>query len=153
MASTSTAEKQKKIKNIVKGLAEMKKLQQEAVKKKKARQYIKTAGRVIRAGLWIAPFVVGLISPLVEPAEAEEVDETDELDISDELDYMDLYDPELIDSVNEIFEQFDGLDDLFSDEIIDSIVNDIDPNDLDMNDVVAAESIVIEMCIQIRYSC
>lgn len=146
----STTEKQKKIKNIVKGLAEMKKLQQEAVRKKKARQYIKTAGRVFRTGLWLAPMVMGLMSSLIEPAQAEEYDDPDQYDISDELDAFFEFDPDLMDSVNEIFEQFDELNGLFEDDLINSIVNDIDPNDLDMSDINAAESMVTEICIQIR---
>lgn len=142
----STAEKQKKIKNIVTGLAKMKQLQQEAIKKKNARKYIKTAGRVIRTGLWVVPLVMGLINSLTESAEAEELDDPDGEDISEEMESLEQFDPELLNSVNEIFEQFDGLEGLLAEEFIDSIVNDINPNDLDIHDILAAESIVNEMC-------
>ena len=142
----STAEKQKKIKNIVTGLAKMKQLQQEAIKKKNARKYIKTAGRVIRTSLWVVPLVMGLINSLAESAEAEELDDPDGEDITEEMESLDRFDPELLNSVNEIFEQFDGLEGLLAEEFIDSIVNDINPNDLDIDDILAAESIVNEMC-------
>lgn len=145
-------QKQQKIKTIVTGLARMKQLQQEAIAKKKARKYIKAAGRVIRTGLWVVPLVMGLMNSLAQAAVAEESDTLDFEDISDEIDCLSEFDPDLLDQVNEIFQVFEGLEGLAVDEFIDSIVADINPDDLEINDIIAAESLVIEMCNTMQYS-
>ncbi len=145
-------QKQQKIKTIVSGLARMKQLQQEAIAKKKARKYIKTAGRVIRTGLWVVPLVMGLMNSVAQAADAEEPDTLDTEDISDELYCLSEFDPDLLDQVNEIFQVFEGLEDLAVDDLVDSIVADINPDDLEINDIIAAEALVIEMCNVLQYS-
>jgi hypothetical protein len=143
-------EKEQKLKNIVKGLANVRKLQKEAIRKKKARKYIKTAGRIIRTGIWLAPLVVGLIQPMIPEAEAEDFDSTDDgTDINDDLEMIGQFDPEMIESVQFVFEQFDALENVLSDDFIDSFVQDIDLTDLSIEEIDAAESLVCDMSIQL----
>lgn len=147
----SSAEKKAKVKKIIKGLAQVKVLQKEAIRKKKARKYIKTAGKVIKTGLWVVPLVIGLIEPMIGEAQAEEVDGySDELDISEESIILDEFSPEIIESVKEVFNDLESLGDTLSDDVFDAIADDIDPEDLEMNDIIAAESVVTEMCNQMQ---
>lgn len=141
----STAVKKRKIKKIVQGLAGMKQLQQEAIKQRKARKYIKTAGKIIRTGLWVAPLVIGLIGPIIDDGIDEQPGEDYDNDISDEIEAFSEFDPELISSVYEVFDQLDGLGDIMSNGVIDSIVDDIDLDDLSIDEINQAETVITVM--------
>jgi len=142
----STEEKQQKVKNIVTGLASMKRMQQEAIKKKRARAYIKTIGGLIRTSLWVAPLVMSMVGAMAPAAQAEEYDDPGGEDVSGIMSMLDQFDPELLDSLNTVFEAFDGLGDLLADGLIDSIVDSIDVSELEYDDIIAAESLISEMC-------
>jgi len=142
----STQEKTEKVKKILKGLAKVKSAQKEAAKKKKVRKYIRLTGRVIRTGLWVTPLILGLISPAAAEA-AEEVEELeDDVDISDELEIISNMDPEILETVVELFDELDTLGDFLDNEVLDSIVDQIDLNELHIEDINIAEEIVYSLC-------
>ncbi len=142
----STQEKTEKVKKILKGLTKVKSAQKEAAKKKKVRKYIRLTGRVIRTGLWVTPLILGLISPAAAEA-AEEVEELeDDVDISDELEIISNMDPEILETVVELFDELDTLGDFLDNEVLDSIVDQIDLNELHIEDINIAEEIVYSLC-------
>lgn len=146
----SSVEKQEKVRSIITGLSKMSQLRKEAARKKKARKYIKIAGKVLRTSLWLAPLVLGLMEPLLEEAEAEDVEGEDQADISDELEAFAMFDPELLVAANEVFQQLEELGDTLSEEVMDALVNEIDPDALPMADIDAAECMVQDMYMQMQ---
>jgi len=146
----STQEKTEKVKKILKGLAKVKKAQKEAVKKRKIRKYIKLTGKAIRTSLWVTPLIIGLINPAAAAAEVEDDDCEGDVDISYELEILGDIDPEILESVNELFDEFDALGNFLDDEVLDSIVDQIDPTELDIEDINVAEEMVDSLCADLE---